>query len=149
MKTFAIVALSAFVAAPLLPAQSIGTPAAKETVTDPVAKLKAIIKRTNKITAGINDKATAEAAVPALKKCRERIAAMQPELEKALSNMSPEQGMEFFLTLAAMAADAKEDADRIRANDYYGCAALKALMSESENIEINASGAPVGMPQID
>lgn len=149
MKIFAFVALLAFVATPLLTAQTMGTSAAKEQVKDPVAKLVAIIKKTNKITAGINDAASAEAAVPALKKCRERVIAMQPELEKALSSMSPEQSAELFISLAVAAGEAQKDVERIRANGFYGCEALKKLLTETAKVEIKADGAPAETPCVD
>lgn len=89
----------------------------------------AVMNELTDLLRGVTDKATADAAVPALEKLRNRMEASESELEATLESLPEEQQMAVALSMMSTLGALSEHAERLEKNGFYGSAAFAELLA--------------------
>lgn len=93
----------------------------------------AVMNELTDLLRGVTDKATAEAAVPALEKLRNRMEASEGELEATLESLPEEQQMAVALSMMSTLGALSEHAERLEKNGFYGCTAFAELLAGGDD----------------
>lgn len=93
----------------------------------------AVMNELTDLLRGVTDKATAEAAVPALENLRNRMEASEGELEATLESLPEEQQMAVALSMMSTLGALSEHAERLEKNGFYGCTAFAELLAGGDD----------------
>lgn len=135
MKRFFICAIFALSLCGLTAqAQEAEAPAAAA-VAQPNAlkEFTAVMTELTDLLRGVTDKATADAAVPALEKLKERMEACEGELEAAMENLPEEQQLALAMSMMGTLGALSEHAERLEKNGFYGSAAFAELLGGGDD----------------
>lgn len=102
----------------------------------------AVMNELTNLLRGVTDKATADAAVPALEKLRNRMEASEGELEATLESLPEEQQMAVALSMMSTLGALSEHAERLEKNGFYGSAAFAELLAGGDDEDDGEGAAP-------
>lgn len=114
-------------------AQSPAAPAATAAaLPSGLQEFNAVMTELTQVLSAVTDKASADAAVPAVKALEARMDACKAAVESEAENMSEEERAMFALSMLGGLSNLMQHAERLQANNYYGSAALaEALMGSA------------------